>query len=67
MTEKIRHKVVIQLGGFFHKHYRYRCQGCGETGPWHRTQTVAIAQGWYHDDVTLFQMLTSKGDDSSSA
>ncbi len=57
----MKHKVVIETRVWFWiKRYRYFCKGCKEAGLWHKSDKHAAAEGWYHDDVTLFQMLTTK-------
>ena len=63
-----RHAVVVQQKGFWlFKRYRFYCNSCHERGQWYKNITVPNAQGWYHDDVTLFKMLTEGSDNKSQS
>jgi hypothetical protein len=54
------HCVHIEAFGFLWlKRYRYKCT-CGEIGRWYKSETVPMSQGWFHDDVTLFNLLTKR-------
>jgi hypothetical protein len=64
---KHTHRAVIETLYFFWvKRYRYACKTCGEKGEWRRSLLMANADGWYHDDVTLFELLTRPPSDKSS-
>jgi hypothetical protein len=53
------HKAIIETRIFFwRKRYRFICANCGEKGLWRKTFVGANADGWYHDDATLFDLLT---------
>lgn len=55
----MRHIAVIEKKIiFWYKRYRFVCHNCGEVGPWRKTSVGANSDGWYHDDATLFDLLT---------
>lgn len=57
-----RHRVIIEVTNhwWFWRKYRAFCKNCDHRGPWRDQEKIAMTDGWYHDDITLFQMLTRK-------
>ncbi len=63
-----KHQVVIVTESYFwRKRHRFICKGCGEHGLWRGSEVAANADGWYHDDVSLFAMLTAPPHDKPAS
>jgi len=57
----MKHHCIIETRVFFwRKRHRFVCKNCGKKGPWHKSIVGSNSDGWYHDDATLFELLTRK-------
>lgn len=59
--KKSDHRVLIEtlVVFWFYKKHRWVCKSCNEHGRWTKVFAKATADGWYHDTVRLFELLTA--------
>ena len=66
MTTKHNTLIVEKRFYFILRRFRAKCKKCGWLAPWRVTETGAVVDSVYHDDLVFYQMLTKPFDDEPS-